>query len=242
MPTQEENQQEVALQRAIDAINWSVDSLVIRTDLDLQQANDLLVSIARQRKKNQETMKRVTGYSGLKQSLEHAQEQISAVVAPLDRLRERLQVKMSAYLDARKEAERKQNKSALESYAKQQASFQAKAEALRQKGETEAAQALSAVADALPVPYQQSGKVELEGTAQVEDYEVEVTDLKAFAQGLALGTIPLTGIVLQKEMPIIEVRESVVKHYAREARKAGRDLDFPGIKVTVKNTFRVKTR
>lgn len=68
----------------------------------------------------------------------------------------------------------------------------------------------------------------LPGVTQAEEYEIEITDLKAFLKAVVDGEIPLRGKVFGKEYPIVDVRMSVVTN---AVKSMGAAFNWPGISV-----------
>jgi hypothetical protein len=75
--------------------------------------------------------------------------------------------------------------------------------------------------------------------AQVPEYTIEITDLMALVKAVAEGKVPLYGVVMKKEVALLEVRESLIKA-CRAA--AGENFAWPGVKVTEKISYRPKSK
>lgn len=112
----------------------------------------------------------------------------------------------------------------------------AEARRMLRAGKPDQAQNLIEQRDLLPEnPTVEPLDLRLPGINQIEDIEIEVTDLLALVKAVANGAVPLTGIVQRKEFPIFEVRESVL---VALARSMGEAAHFPGVKITRKTTHR----
>lgn len=216
----------------------AIESLVIDSDQKLIEANDLLREIVAKRAADETALIELTGMDRLKDAYDKAKEKVNKFRKAYDSMREAIEQKMAAYRTQR-EKDRLAYEAKVEAESKQIRDRQLnKAEMLRAKGRVDEAIVAEAIAN-LPMPVIPDAKVQLEGTATYEDYDIEITDLLAFIKAVAAEEIPLKGIVQRKPQAILDVRESVVKYFARSAKG---NLDWPGLKITPKTKFRVSAK
>lgn len=75
----------------------------------------------------------------------------------------------------------------------------------------------------------------IEGVTQADEWSVEITDKMEFIKAVASGQVPLLGRINGRELPVLDIRTSIV---ISAAKSMGAGFNWPGVKVHRKIDYR----
>ena len=208
---------------------------VIESEEDYKSAGEILVRLATGIKLLRDYWEGVI--RPLKSAYDAAREKRGAVEKRLEAVREIYEVKMSNYrrtMELRRLDMERQLGQAADDLRD---ALEQEARGLMVAGRMDEARDTLSRAESVVPPTLEFEKTKLDGVTQVQEFDVEITDLMALIKSVAKGDVPLYSTVLGKRVALLEVRESAV----REARKSmGIAFDWKGVRVTPKMSYRVK--
>lgn len=216
----------------IASLEIAVQNIQINTALDYRRCNELLRVLNKGIKVHKGYWEplRVASLTLYEKVL----DRINAKLSPANRLRALLLTKMSDFERQQRELLKTAQDKATAAHHAQIAKATEESTKLLVAGK--AAEAFSVMQQArsslpvVPVP-----DLKLPGTNKVADFDVEITDIKAFLQEIIDGNVPLQVSVMRKLQDTVSVRISCIKELRRSM---GDGFHINGVKVTEKTSYR----
>lgn len=222
----------------VDRLELAALAVSIQNDQDYSRCGEILVDIVTKQKE-------WTAYWAPLRAI--AKSLLDAIDQKRDEKGDKLEAvrgvfeqAMERYAIERKERQEKAKAALAQSAVSYREMLNEKAKDLILSGKVADGQALREQAQL--VTYTDPGEVQgpsLPGIPAVEEYNVEVTDIKAFLQEVIDGTVPLTVTVQKRPTPVIEVKESAIKVLRR---MLGTAFSVKGLTVTERISYRPRAR
>ncbi len=195
----------------------------IKTDEDAATASKIISDAKAQFKLVDARRKEIT--APLDEAKKSTMELFRPATEACERIEKVLKLKISGFLEERREAQRQEEARLADIAAKEKAKLEAKAEKLREQGKEEQANAIEEKASTAvfisPAPVSK-----VEGISTIDKFEFEVTNL-----------IDLLGLVISGELPpnVIKVDQGALNKIAQQWKGT---KDFKGLKCIKSSTVR----